>query len=300
MPTIVPIAPFDYETCCSAIDGLRHKYPFLTCRVIGRSHVGRAIFALSVGQAQGPVLLAAGFHGTEWITTIVLLRFLERVCESLQSRAELCHIQIAGALEGRALLAVPCVNPDGIQIALHGAEAAGVYRAFVSRLSGDMCGNWNANARGVDINHNFGAGWQTLRQLEQEAGITGPAPGRYGGPSPESEPETKALTRLTRLRQPRHVLAIHSQGEEIFWQYGGHVPEGTEKLARIFAAASGYELVKNEGLASHGGFKDWFIEKTGRPGFTVEFGKGKNPLPLEAFPDMYSKLEYLLALAAIL
>lgn len=33
------------------------------------------------------------------------------------------------------------------------------------------------------------------------------------------------------------------------------------------------------GIADGGGFKDWFISEFCRPGFTIELGLGKNPLP---------------------
>lgn len=69
---------------------------------------------------------------------------------------------------------------------------------------------------GVDINHNFDAGWETLHQMERESGITGPAPRQYGGPAPESEPETQALVRLCRSHPFRHALAFHSQGKKSF------------------------------------------------------------------------------------
>ena len=45
------------------------------------------------------------------------------------------------------------------------------------------------------------------------------------------------------------------------------------------AKASGYCMAEPEALASLGGFKDWFIDYFHRPAFTIEAGKGKNPLP---------------------
>ena len=41
------------------------------------------------------------------------------------------------------------------------------------------------------------------------------------------------------------------------------------------------------GSAAYGGFKDWFIKKFRRPGFTVEIGLGENPLPLSDFDSIY-------------
>ena len=83
-------------------------------------------------------------------------------------------------------------------------------------------------------------------------------------------------------------------------EYGEKNPPESERLARIFSASSGYTLIKNSGLASHGGYKDWFIEKFNRPGFTVEIGKGENPLPLQDFDGILKDTVPMLTLAAIL
>lgn len=51
-----------------------------------------------------------------------------------------------------------------------------------------------------------------------------------------------------------------------------------------------YEVSKQKGLASHAGFKDWFIETYERPAFTIEVGKGENPLPLTQLDDIYYRI----------
>lgn len=96
------------------------------------------------------------------------------------------------------------------------------------------------------------------------------------------------------------AIALHSQGEEIFWQYGNIIPPRSETIAKVLAAASGYRLVDNSGLASHGGFKDWFIEYFNKPAYTVEIGKGKNPLPLSDFEDIFAKTLPMFALSTVI
>jgi g-D-glutamyl-meso-diaminopimelate peptidase len=71
-------------------------------------------------------------------------------------------------------------------------------------------------------------------------------------------------------------------------------------MAKIFSALTDYTLVKNEGLYSSGGLKDWFIEEFGRPAFTVEIGKGKNPLPIEVVDEIYERLESMMVVGTIL
>ena len=61
----------------------------------------------------------------------------------------------------------------------------------------------------------------------------------------------------------------------------------SERLGKYLARVSGYQLSKPEGLAAYGGFTDWFIREFGKPSFTVECGKGENPLPVTDMPMMY-------------
>lgn len=280
------------------IFALKRAYPFLKIGVIGKSLCQRGIFVLDIGRGGDPLLIAAGFHGQEWSACLDALRFAEILLRSRACRRPIWGISPAAL--GREVLIVPCVNPDGVQIAVNGADGAGKYSGSVSEICAASDEKWNANARGVDINHNFDAGWDKLREIETEAGILGPSPRRYGGYKPESEPETASLVALCKSRRPAMALALHSQGEELFWRYGENVPPRSEILARILSAASGYKLVENDGLASSGGFKDWFIERFNRPAFTVEIGLGTNPLLLADFEKNFEKLLPLLTLALVL
>ena len=71
-------------------------------------------------------------------------------------------------------------------------------------------------------------------------------------------------------------------------------------MAEIMSASSGYALEEPEGLAVGGGFKDWFIKEFDRPAFTVEVGRGENPLPLEDYAKIYKQIRELLMLSAIM
>ena len=279
---------------------LRGRYGFLDALPVGRSAVGRELMGLVLGNGRDPVLMAAAFHGQEWLTALVLLRLCEDLCRGIAQDACLDGWELRRALAGRCLVLVPMVNPDGVDIALHGSASAGACAPLVACLGGDIPGRWQANARGVDINHNFDAGWAALHAQERAAGIDGPAPRQWGGPAPESEPETRAMTRLCRRFRFRHVVALHSQGEEIYWEYGPRTPAPSRLMAEILACASGYTVARPSGLASAGGFKDWFIEEMGRPGFTIELGKGQNPLPLSDFEPLYRKAREMLLLALMM
>lgn len=298
MDYITKPAVMTVETQRKMIFSLKKSFPMLGVHLAGKSLCQRGIYTLRIGRSENPLLIAAGFHGQEWLTSLLALRFAEILLRSRSCGGQICGID--AACISREVIIVPCVNPDGVQIAINGIDGAWKYAENVRKISASSSEKWSANARGVDINHNFDAGWAELRNMEIEEGIVAPSPRRYGGYMPESEPETLALVNLTKARKPRAVIALHSQGEEIFWEYGNKKPPESGRLARIFAAASGYTLVENSGLASHGGYKDWFIDKFDRPGFTVEIGKGENPLPLSDFDGILKNTIPMLTLAAIM
>ena len=266
------------------------------CFSIGKTVLNRKIPVLTVGNRDQWTLFAAATHGSEWLTALCALRFFEEVCEE----AEKGSGKTAGAIARRGLAVIPVLNPDGAEISIRGAKGAKNAGQRIERLSGGDFIHWNANARGVDLNHNFDAGWELLRKMERKAGIFGPSPRQYGGPCPFSEPESRAVGGFCRTFCVERLYALHSQGEEIYWYYGPKTPFRSREIAKELADVSGYTVAMPEGLASHGGLKDWFIEEFGRPGFTLELGRGENPLLLSDFEETYEKARPLFRKALIL
>ncbi len=266
----------------------------------GKSVLGRKISVLTLGEAKGGTLFAGATHGSEWLTSLVLLRFFDELCSSFERGTRFYGIDPCRALSRRGVAVLPVLNPDGVEINLRGTKAAPACAERLQRLSGGNFARWNANACGVDINHNFEAGWDSLQEMEHAAGIYGPAPRQYGGPRPFSEPETRAACGICSTLNVSRLYSLHSQGEEIYWYYGPHTPILSRDIAHEFASACGYSVASPTGMASHGGFKDWFIESFGRPGFTIEIGRGENPLPISDFDEIYKKLAPALALALVM
>lgn len=271
-------------------DNLQKKYDFLNSEVIGKSLCERDIIGLNLGNNKNMVLLACAFHGMEWLTSLIILKFLDTLCSHIHNNNQICGINIFKSLEKRGLYIVPCVNPDGVEISLNGSKSAGKFKDTVEKASSGNTFNWQSNARGVDINHNFDADWVRLHTLEKLNNICGPSKTRYGGKYPESEPETRTIIELCRNNNFEYAAAFHSQGEEIYWKYGKEIPKNSEKLAHSFALSSGYTLSEPEGLALGGGFKDWFILELNKPAFTIEIGKGTNPLSILDINSVYNKI----------
>ena len=278
----------------------RWEYPFIRSLPFGTSVLGRSIPVLSVGNVKCATLYIGGVHAKEWLTVLLVLKFFEDLCHSAKTGQELYGNDVSKVLSERGLIIIPCVNPDGVEISLCGSDSAGYLSGWVDAACNGDTALWQANARGIDINHNFDAGFLKLKRLEREAGIIGPCPSRYGGERPESEPETKTVCNICRRFPIRQAIAFHSQGEEIYYRYGEHTPPRSKVVGRMLALSSGYRLCDPVGTASHGGFKDWFIDTFSRPAFTVEIGRGTNPLDIAELGPIYARLVEMMILGLII
>ena len=232
------------------------------------------------------------------------MKFIEEFSKAYAEGKTLSRgYNVQGIWNTATIYIVPMVNPDGVDLVLNGlSEDNPYYSDLISwnRGSSDFSQNWQANIRGVDLNHNYNAAWEESKEAEAALGITGPGPTRYSGPSPESEPESRAIADFTRSKNFRLVLAYHTQGKVIYWDFLNLAPPEALTIGNALSRASGYLLDETQGIASYAGYKDWFIKDYRRPGYTVEAGLGKNPLPISQFDTIYNDNLELLLLSSII
>lgn len=271
------------------------KYSCLSAETIGTSVLGKPITLLRIGSGSRYLHVNAALHANEWLTSPSLMRFVEEYAAALAAGRDWHGHRPAEWYREWTLLAVPMANPDGVELVQEGALPDHPYYDALMKWN---CGrrsfrHWKANIRGVDLGDQFPAHWEEERSRRQ---VPGPAPKDYSGSGPLSEPESAALAALAERIPGDAAVSLHSQGAEIYWNYRGYEPPGSKGWADRLAAASGYRAVELTG--SDAGYKDWFIQRFRKPGFTVELGIGKNPLPAADFEDM--ALEGGLILGAIL
>ena len=147
--TMPPTFPRIREKMCSyqALCNRRSTAVF----PIGRSLLGRGIYAVRLGNPRRFSLFVGGVHGQEWLTVLLLFRFLDDLFSSITQNRPLADIQIKKALDHQGLVVVPALNPDGISIALEGASGApGIERQITNLCGGDFS-HWQANARGLTL-----------------------------------------------------------------------------------------------------------------------------------------------------
>ena len=291
VPTDIPFTSELLEVC---IQGLLVRYPFLSRRTIATTAYGRTVTAVRIGRGSRSALYNASHHANEWITTPVLMKFLEEYACAVSVNGQIFGINAQELYEKTKLYLVPMVDPDGVDL-VTGAipEDSQQYLAALEIAARypeiPFPNGWKANLVGVDLNLNYPAGWEQARENKFALGFTTPAPRDYVGGSPLDQPESAGMAGLTRLVNPRLTLSYHAQGEVIYWKYLDMEPPGARAIGEQFAFVSGYLLEDTPYASGFAGYKDWFIQTYNRPGYTIEVGLGENPLPLSQFDSIYEK-----------
>lgn len=275
---------YTYEKMLRDIAALREAYPFIAQETIGHSVMGRNIDELMIGKGNKKVHINGSFHANEWITTPVIIKFINDYARALTNATQLRGVNALPLFQNTSLSIVPMVNPDGVNLVLNGATPNNNREEVLKINKGneDFKG-WKANIRGVDLNNQYPAKWE----VEAARMPKSPAPRDFPGYAPLTEPEAIAMAELAKRRNFDRVIAMHTQGEEIYWGFEGFEPPEARIITDEFVRVSGYRPVQY--LNSYAGFRDWFIQEFKQPGFTVEVGHGVNPLPIAQFDEIYEK-----------
>ena len=303
MPIVQTDIPMTAQRCVDTILEITRAYPFCRSEELTTTAFGRPIRTLVIGNGPRKVIYSAAHHANEWITTPVLLKFAEELAEAIQTNGSIFGSDARALAEKATIYMVPMVDPDGVDLVTGAIEPGSLEYESAGTLSDrypaiPFPNGWKANLLGVDLNLNYPAGWLQAREIKFTQGYTRPGPRDYVGRAPLDQRETRALAGYTRFIDPDLVLAYHSQGEVIYWQFGEEVP-GARELGERFARVSGYTLSDTPYESSFAGYKDWFIQEFRKPGYTIEVGTGDNPLPLTQFDKIYRDNLGILVTAAL-
>jgi len=295
--------PTTAALCDETLLALTRRYTACTTELLTLTAFGRPIRSLILGTGPRKVLFTAAHHANEWITAPVLLKFVEDLAQTAEDDGMLGGVDARDLLSQVTIYTVPMVDPDGVALVTGELASEDPGYAAAREIGEDFPQipfpeGWKANLSGVDLNLNYPAGWLQAREIKFSQGYDRPAPRDYVGRAPLDQPETRALASYTEYVDPALVLAFHSQGEVIYWQFDDIFVPGARELGEQLALVSGYALEDTPYNSAFAGYKDWFILNFRRPGYTIEVGLGENPLPLSQFDSIYQKNLPLLLRAA--
>lgn len=302
---INPLIPYNSSILENNINQLLKKFPFLKEEIIGYSVSGKPLYSIIIGTGKREVFYFGSIHANESIVSLVLMKFIEDFCEAYTADSTIFNYSAKSIFEHTTIYIVPVANPDGIDLVnsktllpqSYYIQAQNIALKYPSIPFPD---GWKANINGVDLNLQFPAGWEQAKQIKYSQGVTSQAPRDFVGYSPLSQPESLALYNYTKLHNFSLILAYHTQGKEIYWQFKDYASKIAYEIGLQLSKVSGYTLANVPYISSFAGYKDWFLQEYQKPAYTIEAGFGENPLPILQFNEIYMDNLGILILSAIL
>jgi len=247
-------------------------------KVIGKSLLGRNIYAVEkiASSEISTAVFVGSIHAREYISTDLLCKFLDEDLFDDINNFNISFILMA--------------NPDGVELCFDGIRSVDDEKIkndllLINNNNYDFS-LWKANAAGIDLNNNFDA------NFGQNSFKTKPASQGFAGDFCESEPETRAIVDYIKSKNAFFVIAYHSKGEEIYYNFfqTDNRLKRDSLVAERFAKSTGY-LIKNVENVSSGGLKDWCVQKLKIIALTIELGDDclKHPISQNYLPQIFKK-----------
>jgi hypothetical protein len=254
------------------MDRLAATYPAIVSPrfSIGTSVEGRSIWAMRLSDdpaVEDPleprVFLDAIHHAREPMGGEALLLFADSLASAYPADPDVRRM-----VETRDVVFVPCVNPDGYE-----------HNRATNPGGGGM---WRKNRRnngngtfGIDLNRNYG--WEWGPQWPGSSGT--PGDDTYRGPSPFSEPETRAVRDWQLAHPPAMSLSAHTYGNLWLFPWGYDIVL-TQDDARyrawseVMTATNGFEVGSPPEIlyVANGVSLDWSYGQLGTFAFSPEIG----------------------------
>lgn len=94
------------------IRALKVVYPFLESGTIGQSVLGEDIPYIKIGNGSKEVLYTASIHANEWITSVLLMKFVENYCSAIRSHGTIFGFDARTLFNSVSIYIIPMINPD--------------------------------------------------------------------------------------------------------------------------------------------------------------------------------------------
>ena len=269
------------------------KNPTTECGIIGKSILVKEIEYFRIGCGNKHIIAVGAHHATEHVTASVLYDFVIFLNYKLTRGETFCGVNIQFLLKKFSFWVIPCLNPDGVEVHISGIEKTPLHDRQLRMNGGNLdFSSWQANARGVDLNHNYNYGFFEYKRFEAAEGII-PGGIGYCGEYPESEPETRSLANFIRTISPSAVVSLHTCGEEIY-----SMPDSAciKRIAERLSLAVGYKYIQPTEFASLGSLCGYCGMGLGIPSFSARVGGEENSISDAKFAGICERVRKLLVL----
>lgn len=109
---------YSYNVMISKINFLLEKYSFINLSYIGNSVLGKPIPCIKFGNGNKEIFYSATYHANEWITSLILIKFIDDFCSAYSSNSTIYGYDSKKLFESCSVYIVPMVNPDGVDLVL--------------------------------------------------------------------------------------------------------------------------------------------------------------------------------------
>lgn len=287
-----PNQVYSYNAMVRDIKKLQQAYPdLITYKVVGKSEYNRDIYAVSLGYGKAKTFINGSHHAREWLTTNLNMYMIEEYAKAYVKNKRISGFDVKSILNNTTIWFIPMVNPDGVTLQQEGIKAfpKSIHNELINMNNGSKnFKRWKANAKGIDLNRQYAAGWATIKNNPGK-----PYYQNFKGYTPESSAETKTVLKFVREIKPEMAVAYHTSGQIIFWNYlqTGARYDRDHIYAKKISSMTGYKLIYPVGTPSGGGFTDWFISSQKKPAFTIEIApySGQTNPPISEFKNGWSQ-----------
>jgi len=179
------------------------------------------VIKLATGSGKRAIWIDCGIHAREWISPSTCIYFIDKLIREYN----LAESVTTSLLDHYEFHILPVHNPDGYEY----TQITRLWRKNRSKNQGSCLG--------VDLNRNYGFKWMVAGASSNACSDT------YAGPSPDSEPETKAVQAAinAKLGNWDAFITVHSYGQWAFtpWGWTTQLPaDYTEQMDALTNTAS--------------------------------------------------------------
>ena len=93
----------------------------------------KVFLSLDFGRGSKQVFYSASYHANEWITSVVLMKFIEDYCIAYNNNSRLYGYSVRRLFNSVSIYIMPMVNPDGVDLVTGNLNKASI--AYLNALN---------------------------------------------------------------------------------------------------------------------------------------------------------------------